>query len=155
LGSEATAKNLALYESLEKTMADAGGVTPEDRMFQVLRKTMKGVPQTLQINFDDLGTVGVRRARLSALFGSRRDAALDADDASSPSSDGDSDDDGDDDDEDDDEGEGEGEGDVVMTTVEEAGSGILRRSERTRADVVYDEAAVDALDLRKLFVSRR
>ena len=41
LGSEDTAKNLALYQSLEKTMADAGGVTPEDRMFQVLRRTMK------------------------------------------------------------------------------------------------------------------
>ena len=136
-------------------MADAGGVTPEDRMFQVLRKTMKGVPQTLQINFDDLGTVGTRRARLSALFGSKRDTSLDADDASSPSSDEESDGDDGDDDEDEDDDEGEGEGDVVMTTVEEAGSGILRRSERTRADVVYDEAAVDALDLRKLFVSRR
>ena len=155
LGSEDTANNLALYQSLESIVADAGGVTPEDRMFQVLRRTMKGVPQTLQTNFDDLGTVGVRRARLSALFGSKRDTSLDADDASSPSSDEESDGDDGDDDEDEDDDEGEGEGDVVMTTVEEAGSGILRRSERTRADVVYDEAAVDGLDLRKLFVSRR
>lgn len=155
LGSEATAKNLTLYESLEKTMADAGGVTPEDRMFQVLRKTMKGVPQTLQVNFDDLGTVGTRRARLSALFGSKRDAALDADDASSPSSDEESDGDGDEDDDEGDEGEGEGEGDVVITPVEDAGSSGLRRSGRRRADVMYDDAAVDALALRKLFVSRR